>query len=118
MRSLRYQVPAWPFPEPCFQSSGCKCPKPGYAVHGICVTVWLLSLHPSDQGSAQNFDELGSAAYGRMGRVLIYCTVYMAIFGAPMLLHLTAAESESAMFQALVCCSILPLETARVGLML
>ena len=67
----------------------------------------LLFCPSADQGSAQNFDELGSAAYGRTGRVLIYCTVYIAIFGAPMLLHLTAAESESAMVQALACCCLI-----------
>ena len=59
--------------------------------------IFPAQLYPvADHAGLQAFDELGSASYGRAGRVLIYSTVYIAIFGAPMLLHLTAAESKPA----------------------
>ena len=46
------------------------------------LTVWL-----------QTFDALGTAAYGRRGRALVYMTAYWAVAGAPALLQLTSASS-------------------------
>lgn len=42
---------------------------------------------------AKAFDDIARAAYGRWGTMLSYCTVYVAIFAVPALLHLTSAES-------------------------
>ena len=47
---------------------------------------------------AKAFDDLAEAAFGRKGRVLAFCTVNVAIFAAPALLHLTSAESLRAIF--------------------
>ena len=48
---------------------------------------------------AKGFDDFASAAYGRWGRILSYCTVYVAIFAVPALLHLTSAESLLQIFK-------------------
>lgn len=47
---------------------------------------------------ARSFDDLGAAAFGRRGRILAFCTVNVAIFAAPALLHLTCAESLQQIF--------------------
>ncbi|KAK9803254.1 hypothetical protein WJX73_010604 [Symbiochloris irregularis] len=72
---------------------------------------------------ARSFDDLGAAAFGRRGRILAFCTVNVAIFAAPALLHLTCAESLQQIFahqglthtQAIliIAAVILPLSQAR-----
>ena len=38
---------------------------------------------------AQVFDDFGGVALGRLGRWLVYCTVYLTIFTEPIVFHLT-----------------------------
>ena len=38
---------------------------------------------------AEAFDDFGGVALGRLGRWLVYCTVYLTIFTEPIVFHLT-----------------------------
>jgi vesicular inhibitory amino acid transporter len=42
---------------------------------------------------AKVFDQIGYAAHGRVGQILVFCTIYLTILGEPIIFHLTCMES-------------------------
>ncbi|KAK9836304.1 hypothetical protein WJX81_003609 [Elliptochloris bilobata] len=65
---------------------------------GTLYSGRLFTLLTLQVPSASVFDDFGGAAMGRLGRRLVYFTVYLTIFTEPIVFHLTSMESLQQVF--------------------